>query len=323
MATHQRPPTEGVGYNGYRIHTKDRVYRANGYGDNGYTYYPVVIVGAGESGICMAYKLKQKLGVDQFRIFERQSGIGGTWWINRYPGVACDIPAAFYSFSFSPNPKWAAFYPPGPEIYDYLQDVCDKYGLTDKIQLNTDVESCRWLADEEEWEITVQHLVPGTGDLSEKDRENRVHQHGEYSVYVAKEIVRCKVLVSGVGALVRLKSPPSSLNLCLLDLPLFSQRSNPKHSPKFQAQTFSKATCSILRDGTTTLISRTKMSSSSGQDAALPSSSRISRQSDSGPNQSHNSCDHRHGSFRRPLRQWETSCGTNMLRLCSPMSLVS
>lgn len=64
----------------------------NGYGRNeGYTYIPVVIVGGGESGIAMGYKLKVDLGFDQFRIFERQSGIGGTWWINRYPGVTCDV----------------------------------------------------------------------------------------------------------------------------------------------------------------------------------------------------------------------------------------
>jgi cation diffusion facilitator CzcD-associated flavoprotein CzcO len=64
----------------------------NGYNrGDAYTYIPVVIVGAGESGIAMGYKLKKDLGFDQFRIFDRQSGIGGTWWINRYPGVACDV----------------------------------------------------------------------------------------------------------------------------------------------------------------------------------------------------------------------------------------
>ena len=63
----------------------------HGYDDNAYTYYPIVIVGAGESGIAMGCQLKEQLGFDQFRIFERASGLGGTWWINRYPGVACDV----------------------------------------------------------------------------------------------------------------------------------------------------------------------------------------------------------------------------------------
>lgn len=57
----------------------------------GSTYYPVLIIGAGESGIAAGCRLKAKLGFDQFRIFDRQAGIGGTWWINKYPGVACDV----------------------------------------------------------------------------------------------------------------------------------------------------------------------------------------------------------------------------------------
>jgi ribulose 1,5-bisphosphate synthetase/thiazole synthase len=62
-----------------------------GHDAEGYTYYPVAIIGAGESGIAMGCRLKEKFGFDQFRLFDRQSGIGGTWWINKYPGVACDM----------------------------------------------------------------------------------------------------------------------------------------------------------------------------------------------------------------------------------------
>jgi cation diffusion facilitator CzcD-associated flavoprotein CzcO len=69
----------------------DSIRKDNGYDAASYTYYPVAIIGAGESGIAMGCRLKELLGTDQFRIFDRQSGIGGTWWINRYPGVACDV----------------------------------------------------------------------------------------------------------------------------------------------------------------------------------------------------------------------------------------
>ena len=56
----------------------------NAYDKDAYTYYPVIVVGAGESGIAMGCQLRQQLGdFDQFRIFDRQSGLGGTWWINR------------------------------------------------------------------------------------------------------------------------------------------------------------------------------------------------------------------------------------------------
>ena len=63
----------------------------NGYGEGSYTYYPILIIGAGESGIALGCRLKETLGFDQFRIFDRQSGAGGTWWSSRYPGVACDL----------------------------------------------------------------------------------------------------------------------------------------------------------------------------------------------------------------------------------------
>ncbi len=65
--------------------------RVNAFDEGAYTYYPVVVIGAGESGIAMGCQLRSQLACDQFRIFERKSGIGGTWYTNRYPGVACDM----------------------------------------------------------------------------------------------------------------------------------------------------------------------------------------------------------------------------------------
>ncbi|KAF2433927.1 FAD/NAD(P)-binding domain-containing protein [Tothia fuscella] len=189
----------------------NRIHKVGGYHKDGYTYYPVVIIGAGESGIAAACQLKEKLGFDQFRIFERQSGIGGTWWINRYPGVACDVPAVFYSFSFAPNPRWTTFYPPGPEIVEYLQDVSDQYGVTDKIELNTDVSHCRWLEEEEQWEITLHHLRPGVGDLSSKDRAKKAKEEGEENVWISKEILRAKVVISAVGGLVEPRAAPEDI----------------------------------------------------------------------------------------------------------------
>lgn len=185
--------------------------KENGYVANSYTYYPVLIIGGGESGIAMGCRLKEVLNFDQFRIIDRQSGIGGTWWINRYPGVACDIPAIFYSFSFCPNPKWTTFHPEGREIVNYLQGVCDKYEIVDKIQLNTDVRECKWLETEQVWEATLQHLVIGAGDLSEYDRAQRIKDHGWDSVYAFQEKIRVKILISAVGALVEPKSWPEKI----------------------------------------------------------------------------------------------------------------
>lgn len=221
----------GDAYPPMREDLRHKIHRVNGYEkDKSYTYYPVVVAGAGFAGIAMAYRLQQDLKFDQFRVFERQSGIGGTWWINRsvvnpknlslpkltvnitrYPGVACDVPAIFYSYSFAPNPKWTTFYPPGPEIYNYIQDICDDYGLTDKIELNTDVRVCTWLPDEEVWEVQLAHMKTGMGDLSSKERARRVREDGEDSVWTSTEIVRCKILISGVGGLVEPRNAPEDI----------------------------------------------------------------------------------------------------------------
>ncbi|KAI9735265.1 MAG: hypothetical protein M1834_001855 [Cirrosporium novae-zelandiae] len=178
------------------------------YSSEPYTYYPVVIVGAGESGIALGCQLKEQLGFDQFRIFDRQSQLGGTWHINRYPGIACDIPAPFYSFSFAPNYQWTTFHPPGEEILQYLTDVCEKYGIVDKIQLNTDVVEARWLEKEELWEVILQHMALSAGDLSAKNRQTKIREEGEASVFVSQERIKAKILASCVGGLVEPKSIP-------------------------------------------------------------------------------------------------------------------
>lgn len=57
----------------------------------GHRHKKVIIIGAGFGGIAMACQLKRQLGCADFCLLDRQSGIGGTWWINTYPGVACDV----------------------------------------------------------------------------------------------------------------------------------------------------------------------------------------------------------------------------------------
>ncbi|KAL8686602.1 MAG: hypothetical protein Q9224_005398, partial [Gallowayella concinna] len=161
--------------------------------DAAYTYYPILIVGAGESGIALGARLKEE-GFDQYRIFERQAGVGGTWWINRYPGVACDV-----------------LYPSGAEIFKYLSDTTEKYQMVDKIQVNTDVSELRWLEDEQLWEATLTHMVPGTGDLSRKALSERIAEKGNESVYIRKEIVRARIVCSCAGGLVEPNAWQSSI----------------------------------------------------------------------------------------------------------------
>ncbi|KAL8907263.1 MAG: hypothetical protein Q9207_001504 [Kuettlingeria erythrocarpa] len=178
--------------------------------ETAYTYYPILIVGAGESGIALGARLTAE-GFDQFRIFERQAGLGGTWWSNRYPGVACDVPAAFYSFSFSPNYRWTSLHPEGAEIYEYLSAICEKYHFVDKIQFDTDVSELRWLDKEQIWEATLTYMVSGTGDLSRKEKERRIAENGKGSVYLKQEIVRARIVCSCAGGLVEPNAWPSSI----------------------------------------------------------------------------------------------------------------
>jgi cation diffusion facilitator CzcD-associated flavoprotein CzcO len=92
-----------------------------------------------------------------------------------------------------------------------MADVCEKYQIVDKIQFNTDVQELRWIEDDEEWEVTLLHLVPGTGDLAQQERDRIATQEGQHAVYVKTEIVRAKVVVSGVGGLVEPKTVPEDI----------------------------------------------------------------------------------------------------------------
>lgn len=130
-----------------------------------------LVIGAGFAGLCSAIRLKQ--AGYRFAVLEQAPAVGGTWWWNTYPGIACDIPAHFYCFSFAPNPDWSAAYPPGPEIQRYLADVTDRYGLRETIRFDTRVTQCVWEADRGCWRVETdggktmraRHLVQATGGL--------------------------------------------------------------------------------------------------------------------------------------------------------------
>lgn len=120
-------------------------------------------------------------------------------------------PALFYSFSFCPNKRWSSFHPAGPEIVKYLNDVCSKFEITDKIQCNTSVQSCKWLPEESLWEVELAHMAPEAGDLSAKDRNVKIEKEGRQSVYLRTETVRAKVVVSAVGGLVEPRGWPDNI----------------------------------------------------------------------------------------------------------------
>lgn len=133
----------------------------------------VAIVGSGFAGLGMAIRLREA-GIGNFAVFEKAGAVGGTWRDNTYPGLECDIPAMFYSFSFEPKTDWSRKYPPQPEILDYLEHCVDKYGLRPHIRLNAEVAEARFDERNGRWRIRtadgdVTHarvLVGATGQLN-------------------------------------------------------------------------------------------------------------------------------------------------------------
>ncbi len=136
--------------------------------------HQAVIVGAGFGGMGAAIQLK-RLGIDDFVILEREDDLGGTWHVNRYPGLAVDIASVTYSYSFEPNPWWRHWYARGPELKKYAAHVAAKFDLRRHMRFNTVVDGARWDAADQVWEVSVadgepvraSYLITATGFLSQ------------------------------------------------------------------------------------------------------------------------------------------------------------
>ena len=107
------------------------------------TVHDTLIVGAGFTGIGSAIKLREA-GVTDFVILERSDRVGGTWRDNTYPGLNCDIPSRYYSYTFAPNPNWTRVFPPGAEIQEYLERVAREQGVLPHIRFGTEVAEAEW-----------------------------------------------------------------------------------------------------------------------------------------------------------------------------------
>ena len=133
----------------------------------------VVVLGAGFAGIGMGLRLARRRGVS-FLVLERADDVGGTWRDNRYPGVACDVPAHLYSLSFQPKSDWSRAFAPGAEIQEYLRECAREEGLAEHIRLDTEVIGAEWEELEAQWRIsttrgvcTANALIVAAGRLSE------------------------------------------------------------------------------------------------------------------------------------------------------------
>jgi cyclohexanone monooxygenase len=114
----------------------------------------VGIIGAGPGGLALGIFLK-KAGFDDFTIFDREDGVGGTWRINTYPGLACDVKSHLYSFSFDLNPNWSRLWSGQAEILQYFEDCARRYSLAPHLRLNTEIVSAHWDSAANNWELTT------------------------------------------------------------------------------------------------------------------------------------------------------------------------
>ncbi|HEU4430582.1 MAG TPA: NAD(P)-binding protein, partial [Myxococcota bacterium] len=115
----------------------------------------VLFIGGGFSALLTSARLREK-GVESIRIVERGADVGGTWYWNRYPGVACDVVSYDYlplldEMGYVPTRHYAE----GPEILEHCRAIARRYDLYELAVFQTTVTSTVWHADEAMWHLTT------------------------------------------------------------------------------------------------------------------------------------------------------------------------
>lgn len=141
----------------------------------------VLVIGAGMSGLAAAIQL-QAAGLP-FRVIEKNTEVGGTWYENRYPGCGVDTPNHFYSYAFAPNHDWTRLFAKRDELRAYFDRIADQFPLRDRITFGAEAECADWEEDAARWRVVVRH------------RDGR------------RETLSARVLISAVGILNRPKLP--------------------------------------------------------------------------------------------------------------------
>jgi 4-hydroxyacetophenone monooxygenase len=134
--------------------------------------FPVVVIGAGMSGLLMGLSLK-RAGLP-FTIVEANADVGGTWFANQYPGVRVDTPNHLYSYSFDDVHAWPKLYSTGDVLHGYFARIADMHGLRDHIRFATRVEAATWDAGAAVWRVrlsdgdtlTARAVVSAVGQLN-------------------------------------------------------------------------------------------------------------------------------------------------------------
>ena len=140
------------------------------------TDFDVIVVGGGLGGLYALHRLR-RLGLTA-RAFEAGSGVGGTWFWNRYPGARCDVESLEYSYAFDDGLQqewhWPERYGTQPEILRYIEHVAERFDLLRDVQLNTRIESASFDPGRNVWTVrtdkgetvTAPFCIMATGNLS-------------------------------------------------------------------------------------------------------------------------------------------------------------
>ena len=126
----------------------------------------VIYIGAGVSGLIAAIKFPKYVPNIELEIYEKNADVGGTWFENRYPGCACDVPAHSYQLSFESSTEWSKFYAEAPEILKYWQRVADKYDARKYMTFRHKCTEARWNEETSKWHVKLTNL--GTNETVEK-----------------------------------------------------------------------------------------------------------------------------------------------------------
>ena len=139
----------------------------------------VLIVGAGVCSIALGVALG-RLGIP-YTIVEKNDELGGTWYVNRYPGCGVDTPNHSYSFSFGKRNPWTRYFARRQELLDYLRKVALEHDVRSHIRFNTQLTSSRWDETGRRWISTLKTdsgteqfessvLVSAIGQLNDPSR---------------------------------------------------------------------------------------------------------------------------------------------------------
>ena len=122
----------------------------------------VAVIGAGPAGIAAAIKLRES-GIDDVVVFEKAAVIGGTWAVNRYPGLTCDVPSHLYRFSFAPNAEWTHRYAPRAEILAYIEKTARRFDVEKLVRLSNEVTRATY--QDGQWRIETTAGDQGLFDI--------------------------------------------------------------------------------------------------------------------------------------------------------------